>query len=90
MSGIDNIHKYSIKEYSTKNDFWFLHTVQNKLNNSYILDKWKVAKVVLLSKKDKKQTGPKNLRYNNMLYKFCIKLKFIAKNNLFLNSNTLL
>ena len=72
-----------------------LHSTNNALNNTYFPRKWKKAKLIVITKKDKYGSSPANLRpisllpniskayemvINNSLAAFCAKNKVIPEN----------
>ena len=66
-SGIDNIPNIVLKKCPLKIIKEYCSLFNNIINNSYFPNDWKVAKVVVIPKKDKDVTNPKNLRPISLL-----------------------
>ncbi|KAI8122644.1 putative RNA-directed DNA polymerase from transposon BS [Lucilia cuprina] len=65
--GIDNIPNIVLKNIPKIMIYEYCNLFNNMLNNAYFSKTWKMAKVVLLPKKDKDTSNPKNLRAINLL-----------------------
>ncbi|XP_075157734.1 uncharacterized protein LOC142231001 [Haematobia irritans] len=93
-SGLDEIPNIILKNIPKPLVFEYLTLFNNMINNAFFPSKWKRAKVIILSKKDKDLTDPKNLRaisllpniskifemaVNNLIQKNCQKLNLICE-----------
>lgn len=94
-SGIDKIPNIILRNIPEAIVLEYCTLFNNMLNNSYFPHAWKLAKVVVLPKKDKDTSNPKNLRAISLLpniskvYEICINkniLKFCENKNL-INDN---
>ena len=94
-SGIDNIPNIILKKIPESLILEYCTLFNNMVNNAYFPEEWKLAKVVLIPKKDQDCNNPKNLRpismlpniskvfeacINNKINNFCKKLKLIDDN----------
>lgn len=66
-SGIDKIPNIILKKIPSALIFEYLILFNNMINNAFYPKSWKMAKVVILPKKDKDPTDPKNLRAISLL-----------------------
>ena len=61
-SGFDGIPNISLKRLPNKIKWYYTVLLNNALNNTYFPRKWKKAKLIAITKKDKGGTSPANLR----------------------------
>lgn len=93
-SGIDNIPNIVLKNIPNLLICEYLTLFNNMINNAYFPDSWKLAKIVVIPKKGKDNTDPKNFRAisllpniskvfeictNKMLLNNCQKLKIVCE-----------
>ena len=94
-SGFDGIPNILLKRLPNKIKWYYTILCNNALNNTYFLRKWKTAKLIAITKKDKDGSSPANLRpisllpniskvyemvINNLFAVFCAKNKVIPEN----------
>ena len=94
-SDFDGIPNISVKRLPNKIKWYYTVLFNNALNNTYFPRKWKKAKLIAITKKDKDGSSPANLRpisllpniskvyemvINNPLAAFCSKNKVIPEN----------
>ena len=94
-SSFDGNPNTLIKRLSNKIKWYYTVLFNNALNNTYFPRKWKKAKLIVITKKDKYGSSPANLRpisllpniskayemvINNSLAAFCAKNKVIPEN----------
>lgn len=93
-SGLDNIPNLVLKNLPDKIKLHYCTIFNNSINNSYFPYGWKKAKVVMIPKKDKDSTNPRNLRpisllpniskvfemcVNNILRQNCERLNLVSE-----------
>lgn len=101
-SGIDNIPNIVLKHLPISIILEFCTLFNNMINNSHFPDSWKIAKVVVLPKKDMDTFNPKNLRpisllpniskvfeicVNNIILRLCLKFNIVCERQFGLNTN---
>ncbi|XP_033303746.1 uncharacterized protein LOC117207545 [Bombus bifarius] len=94
-SGFDGIPNIILKRLPNKIKWYYTVLFNNALNNTYFPRKWKKAKLIAITKKDKDGSSPANLRpisllpniskvfeiiINNPLTSFCTKNDIIPEN----------
>ncbi|XP_076482644.1 uncharacterized protein LOC143304841 [Bombus vancouverensis nearcticus] len=94
-SGFDGIPNILLKRLPNKIKWYYTVLFNNALNNTYFPRKWKKAKLIAITKKDKDGSSPANLRpisllpniskvfeiiINNPLTSFCTKNNIIPEN----------
>ncbi|XP_012244110.1 uncharacterized protein LOC105681103 [Bombus impatiens] len=94
-SGFDGIPNILLKRLPNKIKWYYTVLFNNALNNTYFPRKWKKAKLIAITKKDKDGSSPANLRpisllpniskvfeiiINNPLTSFCTKNDIIPEN----------
>lgn len=81
-SGIDNIPNIVLKNLPDIILFEYCNIFNNMLNNSYFPKDWKMAKVVILPKKEKDVSNPKNLRPISLLPNISKVFEICINNNI--------
>jgi len=81
-SGIDGIPNIVLKNLPVVFMLEYCTLFNNMLNNSYFPNQWKTAKVIILPKKDKDTSNPKNLRPISLLPNISKVFEICINNNI--------
>lgn len=81
-SGVDEIPNIVLKNIPNILIFEYCNLFNNMLNNSYFPNQWKKGKVVILPKKDKDSSNPKNLRAISLLPNISKVFEMCINNNI--------